>query len=279
MARRAVKPHAPLQPKQVAPHAYIGTSGWSYAHWKDRFYAGVKRKDWLPFAASHFTGIEVNATFYRLQDKETFKRWHAATPADFRFAIKANRFVTHNKKLLDPAPSIKLERERANALREKLVVVLWQLPRTLKKNSERLEHFATALQRWPETRHAIEFRHPSWFDTEIADLLHHYRVAVCQSDASDWPLWDAVTTDLVYVRLHGHTQTYASAYSVAQLSHWAVRINGWLKQDRDVHVYFDNDAEAAAPANAQQLLALLGKHEQRIHNGDSAKQNASGGKY
>lgn len=104
--------------------AYIGTSGWSYRTWKDSFYAGVRQKDWLRFCAERFTGIEVNATFYRLQERSTFERWRDETPGDFRFAIKGNRFLTHNKKLADPVRSIQLERERARGLGNKLAAVV-----------------------------------------------------------------------------------------------------------------------------------------------------------
>ena len=236
---------------------YIGTSGWNYHGWKDRFYAGVPRKDWLRFCGEHFTGIEVNATFYRLQRPNTFARWANETPDAFRFAIKGNRFVTHNKKLADPLPSIRLERERALALGEKLAVVLWQLPPRFKKHMDRLRGFVAALAHWDSTRHAIEFRHPSWFDEEVAATLARHRIAACQSDAADWPLWEAVTTDLVYIRLHGHTRTYASAYSTALLTRWAARIRAWLGEGRAVHVYFDNDAEGAAPYDALRLMRLL----------------------
>jgi uncharacterized protein YecE (DUF72 family) len=237
--------------------AYIGTSGWNYRSWKDSFYAGVRQKDWLRFCAERFTGIEVNATFYRLQEKSTFERWRDETPDGFRFAIKGNRFLTHNKKLADPVRSIQVERERARGLGNKLAAVVWQMPRFLKKNMGRLNDFATALRRWPEARHALEFRHTSWFDEEVADCLRHHRLAVCLSDAADWPIWEAVTTDLVYVRLHGHTRTYASAYSTAALKRWARRARGWLKERRDVHVYFDNDAEGAAPRDALRLIELV----------------------
>jgi uncharacterized protein YecE (DUF72 family) len=98
-------------------HAYIGTSGWNYDSWRDDFYRGLPRKDWLGFCAERFSGIEVNATFYRLQTKETFRRWRDATPDNFRFAIKANRFLTHNKKLADPLPAIRHERDLAKALK------------------------------------------------------------------------------------------------------------------------------------------------------------------
>ena len=244
----------------MSGQVYIGTSGWNYDSWRDDFYRGIPRKNWLRFCAEHFNSIEVNASFYRLQSKETFRRWHDATPADFRFAIKGNRFLTHNKKLADPLPAIRLERDHARSLGEKLAAVIWQLPRPFRKNMERLQLFARALESWPRARHAIEFRHDSWFDDEVAACLRTHHIAVCQSDAADWPLWDAVTTDMVYVRLHGHAVTYASAYGTRELGQWAKRIHRWLKQGRNVHVYFDNDALAAAPQNAQALAALAGSN-------------------
>jgi len=244
----------------MAGRACIGTSGWNYDSWRDDFYCGLPRRHWLRFCAERFSGIEVNATFYRLQSRETFRRWRNETPADFRFAIKGNRFVTHNKKLADPLSAIRLERDRAKGLGNKLAVVVWQLPGRFHKNMERLQGFARALKSWRSVRHAIEFRHDSWFDTEVAECLRAHRLAVCQSDAADWPLWNVVTTDMVYVRLHGHAVTYASAYSTKQLGQWAKRIRRWLKEGRDVHVYFDNDAFGAAPRNALELIALVGRN-------------------
>ena len=102
----------------------------------------------------------------------------------------------------------------------------------------------------------IEFRHPSWFDDEVASCLNNYRIANCISDAADWPMWGLVATDLVYIRLHGHTRTYASTYRTASLKQWATKIRKWLESGKDVHVYFDNDAEGAAPRDAKRLLGL-----------------------
>jgi len=243
--------------RDTSTSLYVGTSGWNYDSWKGPFYGAAPKKDWLRFCAERFTAIEVNATFYRLQTRETFKRWRSETPAGFRFAIKGNRYLTHNKKLADPLPAIRLERERAAGLGDKLAAVLWQLPHNFHKNIARLEGFARALNRWRKPRHAIEFRHPSWFDHEVADCLRAHDIAVCQSDAADWPLWDAVTTDLVYLRLHGHAVTYASDYGERELRHWARKIRRWLRERRNVHVYFDNDALGAAPFNALRLLALV----------------------
>ena len=236
---------------------YIGTSGWNYRSWRSDFYAGIPAANWLEFNAERFSGVEVNATFYRLQDKKTFRRWRQRTPPDFRFAIKGNRYLTHNKKLTDPLPSVRIERNRAAGLGDKLAAVVWQLPRSFRKNMERLDGFAKALKSWRSTRHAIEFRHVSWFDEEVAACLRAHELAACQSDAADWPMWDAVTTDMVYIRLHGHTKTYVSSYGPRQLRLWAKRLGQWRRQGRDVHVYFDNDAVGAAPRNALDLIALM----------------------
>ncbi len=236
---------------------YIGTSGWSYQHWKDCFYNGAPQKNWLKFYSTRFSAVEINGTFYRLQNQETFRRWFDETPETFKFALKANRYLTHNKKLLDPDASVLIEKNHALALQEKLAVVLWQLPAKLHKNLTRLNLFLQALQQWPEARHIVEFRHPSWFDDETADCLAEAGIANCLSDASNWPLWERITTDIVYIRLHGHIGTYASSYNSAELSQWAGRIPYWLEQRKQVHVYFDNDAECAAPFNALELKALV----------------------
>lgn len=239
------------------PGIFIGTSGWNYDHWKDRFYAGVSRADRLRHYAGRFNSVEVNATFYRLQKPATLGRWRDETPARFRFAIKGNRYLTHNKRLKDPHHSVALERSNACPLGDKLAVVLWQLPGNLAKDVERLSGFLESLHAWRDVRHAVEFRHPSWFDDETAACLDAHDVANCQSDAADWPMWTTVTTDLVYIRLHGHTRTYASAYSGKALAAWAASIRQWHRAGRSVHVYFDNDAEGAAPRDAARLRRLL----------------------
>jgi len=150
-----------------------------------------------------------------------------------------------------------IEKQHAEGLNGKLAAVLWQLPRRFKKDALRLIFFIDALKLWPETRHVIEFRHASWFDDETAALLAAAGITVCQSDAGDWPLWNQVTTDLVYIRLHGRPYTYASSYSETELTRWADKIAEWRRQHKCVHVYFDNDACCAAPLNAQFLESIL----------------------
>lgn len=239
------------------PTAYIGTSGWSYDDWRDGLYAGVPRKDWLVHYSATFNAVEVNGTFYHLLPRSTFEHWRRDTPAGFRFAIKSNRYLTHVKRLAFRRADFARERNAVSALREKLVVVLWQLPAALARDDALLERFTGQLAAWPGTRHAIEFRHPSWFCDATAAQLAQHRVAAVQSDSADWPMWGAVTTDLVYVRLHGHRQTYASAYGTRSLAAWARRICGWLGEERDVHVYFDNTAFGHAVADALALRRLI----------------------
>jgi len=241
----------------VRARAVVGTSGWNYAAWRQGFYAGRPPREWLSLCARRFSGLEINATHYRLQSAETMRRWRDASPREFRFALKAHRYLTHQRKLKAPLGPIRREREHAAALGAKLAVVLWQLPANFGCNLKRLEAFAKALGAWRRVRHAIEFRHASWFRLDVAECLSRHRIAVCQSDAADWPRWDAVTTDLVYLRLHGRPRTYASSYGERPLRAWARRIRRWQREGRAVHVYFDNDARGAAPRNALRLSALL----------------------
>lgn len=237
-------------------HVYIGTSGWNYPDFREGFYADVPHKEWLGYYATRFNAVEVNATFYHQQRKSTFEHWKVQTPDDFVFTIKGHRFVTHMKRLNEPMQPLQRSREAAAGLGEKLAVVIWQMPRSLHKDMARLEGFVQALAAW-KVRHAMEFRHPSWFDDEVADCLSDHRIANCLSDAADWPMWEAVCTDLVYIRLHGHVQTYASVYSTEELAIWAARMRHWREQGRDVHLYFDNTAGGAALRNALHLKTLL----------------------
>jgi len=237
---------------------YIGTSGWQYRHWREGFYEGRPQSQWLSDYASHFNALEINASFYRLQSATTLTRWVEPTPPGFTFALKAHRFTTHVRRLLHPQESVRVEQQQAAPLGNKLRVVLWQLPASLGPDLPRLQAFCQALDEWPTVRHCIEFRHPGWFVEPVAQLLGEQGVAVCQSDAADWPLWGCVSTDLVYLRLHGHDQTYASDYGEDALQAWAEQLRGWLARGLTVHCYFDNDGGGAAPANAARLQVLLG---------------------
>jgi uncharacterized protein YecE (DUF72 family) len=237
--------------------SYIGTSGWAYPSWRKHLYEGVPQRAWLAKAATVFDALEINGSFYTQIKPETYRRWRAETPADFRFTVKGHRFVTHYKRLRDCRDSVLRLRDQAGELGDKLLAVVWQLPSSFACDLARLDDFLGALTAWPDVRHALELRHRSWFTDEVAAHLAASRVASCMGDAPDFPMWRAVTTDLVYVRLHGHTRKYASSYSPASLRRWASDVERWLAEGRDVHVYLDNDAEGHAVTNAIDLRRLL----------------------
>lgn len=246
--------------KPLAP-LHVGTSGWTYEGWRDDFYAGVPRTRWLAHYASVFDAVEVNASFYHALKPATFERWREATPQAFRFCVKAHRWITHVERLVVDRAAIARERDRAAPLGDKLAVVLWQVPQSLQRDLPRLQRFARHLAEWPQPRHAIEFRHASWFDDDVASCLAAHAIAAVQSDAADWPLWPVVTTDFVYVRLHGHAVTYWSGYSARQLAAWAAKITAWRRQGRTVWVFFDNTDAGRAPRDALRLRERCARDE------------------
>ncbi|MDD4932249.1 MAG: DUF72 domain-containing protein [Methylacidiphilaceae bacterium] len=263
MARTTIGNHSPGEDRvgngssRRAP-LYVGTSGWNYPDWKPLLYGDSPRGQWLALYARRFPAVEVDSSFYRRHGAETYRRWAEVTPAAFAFALKGHRWITHRKRLAGSEESLRLQISDASPLGSKLKAFLWQLPGSFRKDLGRLESFAKALAgQGGCARHVLEFRHPSWFDAEVVSLLGHYRIGSCQSDAADWPLWDAITTDLVFVRLHGGEATYASSYSENELASWAERVKTWQREARTVHLYFDNTAGGAAVENALSLLALL----------------------
>jgi uncharacterized protein YecE (DUF72 family) len=178
---------------------------------------------------------------------------------NFHFAVKGHRYITHIKRLEPPTESFKLQRDSTAPLGEKLAAMLWQLPPNLHKDMRKLAAFIAMLAMWPEVRHVIEFHDQSWFDDEVA-ALNDARAdcSVPISDAATWPMWRAITTDLVFIRLHGHAATYASNYDHDSLELWAKGIRQWLDDGCDVHIYFDNDAKGYAPWDALTLADILG---------------------
>jgi uncharacterized protein YecE (DUF72 family) len=236
---------------------FIGTSGWNYKEWKDSFYQGVPQKHWLEQYASTFQTVEINATFYRLLQAKTMQQWIERTPKGFMFTAKGSRYTTHTKRLKDPEPAVDKQKQNLQPMRGRLQAMCWQLPAGLHKNMDRLQAFVLALHHWPWVLHAVEFRHTSWFDQETADCLSAHNVGVCISDAADWPRWDAVTSQLVYIRLHGNRETYQSAYTSQELQSWADSISAWAAHGRTVHVYFDNTGSGAAVDNARELISRM----------------------
>jgi uncharacterized protein YecE (DUF72 family) len=283
----------------------IGISGWRYEPWRGVFYP-KRLAQWreLEFASRAFPTIEINGSFYSLQHPASYQTWYEQTPADFVFAIKGGRYITHMLRLKN------CERAMANFfasgifnLREKIGPFLWQFPPQFRYDEERFENFfemlprdtksALALARKRDARmtgrcrlaidcdrplrHAVEIRHESFIDERFIRQLRRHSVALVVADtAGKWPLYEDVTSDFIYVRLHGDSELYVSGYTDEALDRWAARIRAWAaggepgdakriakdtappKRPRDVYCYFDNDVKVRAPIDAQNLTRKLG---------------------
>jgi len=232
----------------------VGTSGWTYPHWKNVFYpAAWKKSRWLEYYTEYFDTVEVNATFYRLPQAKTVEGWKRRTPDLFLWAVKANQYITHTKRLKEPREPLERFYSVASALEEKLGPILFQLPPSLPFDEERFSGFCRCLRR--SYRHVLEVRHSSWISDRLFAILEEYNMALCISDtAGRYPFHEAVTADFMYVRLHGSKKLYASDYSEEELQAWAQRINTWGK---DTYLYFDNDFEGHAVGNAKRLKEIL----------------------
>lgn len=232
----------------------IGCSGWAYDAWKGVVYpAGTPTGRWLERYSQTFDTVEVNSTFYRLPRRDAVARWVEQTPADFVFAVKASRYLTHVKRLRDLQPDRLYERIEPLVAARKLGPVLWQLPANFHRDDERLEQ---ALGRLPAGRHAFEFRHSSWFTGDVFALLREHGVALVLADHRDHEAWPAEpTTDWRYVRMHYGSRGRRGNYSMRELEEWARRVREW-RRDGDVYCYFNNDWEAFAPDNASRLKRL-----------------------
>jgi uncharacterized protein YecE (DUF72 family) len=237
--------------------AWIGTSGWMYDHWKGPFYpVEIESEAMLPAYAETFRSVEVNNTFYQLPDAETVESWQRRVPKDFIFAVKANRYITHMKNLLEPEDPLANLMGRIARLGDKLGPILFQLPPGWHVNADRLAAFVDVL---PESaRCAFEFRHPSWYTSEILEILAERNCAFCIHDHADAPSPQEMTADFVYVRFHGPDGHYGTPYPDDTLASWAARIRSWQDERREVFAYFNNDAEGYAVDNAQALQDALG---------------------
>lgn len=234
----------------------IGTSGWHYKHWVGTFYPQrTAASKMLSYYYEHFDTVELNNTFYRLPTKSALENWRDSTPEGFCFASKGSRFLTHMKKLKDPEQGLGRFFDAVDVLEHKLGPILFQLPPNWELDFERLAHFLNALPQ--HHRYAFEFRNPTWNTQEIYELLTRHRAGYCIFDLAGFQSPVQVTTDLVYVRLHGPGGRYQGSYSEAALWVWANRARKWLEEGKAVYVYFDNDEAGYAAHNALKLIELL----------------------
>lgn len=285
---------------------HIGISGWRYAGWRGTFYPkGLRQADELSFAARAVQTIEINGTHYSLQSPDSFARWYDATPAGFVFSVKGARYLTHMLRFRDDDARIACANFFAQgllALKEKLGPLLWQFPPSLRfdpawaarflellpkdtRAAQRLarQHDSRVQQAWLDIdrprplRHAIEIRHQSFADPAFVALLRKHNAALVVSDSTeDWPCFEDLSADFVYLRLHGSKARYAGAYGDGALDRWAHRILDWRsggqpedarlivpdtparrRASREVFCYFDNDTKTEAPFDAQRLIQRL----------------------
>ncbi len=267
----------------------IGLSGWSYRHWRNSFYpAGLPAGQELAFVSARFNTVEINRTFYSLVPPNWFRRLEDVTPANFQFAVKGSRFITHMKKLSGvEVPLANFFASGMLELGDKLGPILWQLPANLPVDLGRLEAFFQLLPRShpaivdvasfhtrdgievgeprsdSPVRHVLEIRNPSFSAAGLKELASEFEVGLAASHSSRWPYLEQDTTDFMYFRLHGPEALYGSSYADDQLQGWAERFAHWQASKSssgrsfDVYVYFDNDGYGHAPRNAMRLQELM----------------------
>ena len=251
---------------------YVGTSGWSYSHWKGVFYPErLSTSKWLGHYIKFFNCVELNVTFYRLVKKETFTKWYQKTPRDFYFVAKGSRFITHIKKLKDIKKPLDLFINNASGLKDKLAAILWQFPPSFsrpaidyssgippkagKRSLKRLELFLKLLKK-TGIRQVFEFRDDTWFDDEVYELFKTYNFCFCIAHSPRFPCKKVVTADFLYLRFHGGGSLYSSNYTDRELKGWA-GFAGKFKKNKDIFVFFNNDAQGFAVKNALRLRELL----------------------
>src|SRR5690242_19050397 len=234
----------------------IGISGWRYTPWRGTFYPStLAQKDELTYAASKFPTIEINGSFYSLQHPTSYARWYAQTPANYVFAVKGGRFITHMRKLREiDKPLANFFASGVLALKETLGPILWQFPPQMRYDPGRFERFFELLPHDTEAavrlarrrdsrmkgravlstdaqrpvRHAVEIRHESFLDAKFVELLRAHNIALVVAEtAKRWPMTHDVTADFIYMRLHGDKELYRSGYGGKALDKWARRIRAW----------------------------------------------------
>lgn len=236
----------------------VGTSGWCYGHWKERFYpVGLAQSEWLEYYCHWFNTVEVNNTFYHLPKESSVANWYGQVPVDFVFTVKASRYITHIKRLKDCGESVELFYERMSSLKEKLGSVLYQLPPNFGKDLSRLEEFLRLLP--PSPLSIFEFRNTSWYCDDCYNLLKAYNCAFCIHDLGEVATPKIITGNSIYIRLHGAAGKYRGNYPESTLKKWA----GWIEHHKkncvSIFVYFNNDINGYAVKNAGRLKVNLGK--------------------
>ncbi|RFM30650.1 DUF72 domain-containing protein [Deminuibacter soli] len=239
---------------------HIGTSGWSYKHWKGLFYPDkMKPTDWLLFYAQTFGVTEINTSFYSLPKPAAVDGWLNKTPAHFLFCPKMSRYLTHMKHLHDPEVPLQRFFDVFDRMQSKMGPVLLQLPPSLRFNPAICENLFSLLKKqYHQYDFALEVRHESWLQQESISLMKHYHIAfVVAQSGKGFPYAEYSTAKHMYIRFHGPEGLYNSAYTGKQLQYFAAHIKEWRNSGHNVWAFFNNDISGYAIENARQLLTLL----------------------
>ena len=240
---------------------HIGTSGWSYKHWKDDFYPKtIKQKEWLAYYSKNFDITEINASFYRLPSQETLATWMNTVPKNFLFCPKMSRFLTHMKKLRDPEEPLERFFAIFEPMQNQMGPVLIQLPRMLGFNYEIADYFFKLLQKaYRRYRFVMEVRHPTWLSNDAFTLMAKYEVGlVIAPSGNRFPYSEMITAKNIYVRFHGPAELYASAYGDEHLRFFAKKFKSWVKEGHEIWAFFNNDVHGYAPRDALRLRKYCG---------------------
>lgn len=236
------------------PEVRIGTSGWTYPHWKEVFYPpDLSERLWLEHFAREFSTVEINSTFYRLPRASTFAGWQRRVPEGFLFAVKCWGLITHRKRLLEVEEQLQLFLSRARLLGDRLGPILVQLPPRWGRDLTRLRDFLHLLP--ADLRYAFEFRDLSWFHDAVYELLAARDMTVVRVTSPDYPASPA-TARWCYARMHGDEDS--PKYRPETLSRWAGIVLTWVREGRDVYVYFNNDIYGYALEDARMLIQMVG---------------------
>ena len=249
----------------IAP-IHVGIGGWDYEPWRGTFYPpGLPKSKQLEHASRRVTAIEINATFYKLQNEDLYRRWAEAVPEGFKFALKGSRFCV-NRKILGTAEEAvgRFCGQGVHALGDRLAPILWQMTETKRFDADDLRAFLALLPSEAgglRLRHALEVRHESFEDPKLIEVAGEAGVAIAFVDADGVPRIDAATADFAYARLKRMREDEPEGYSPAELDRWAALARGWAESGREVFLFMINGAKVRAPAAAEALLARLGRDE------------------
>jgi uncharacterized protein YecE (DUF72 family) len=239
------------------PIIFIGTSGWTYRHWKGDFYpVDLPQRRWFEYYSRHFQAVEVNATFYRPFSPEVYQKWNAISPGGFRFFLKVPKIISHQKLLINTTSDIQEFCASTSGLGEKLsgylLLVSPQMPYDLQVLTTALEAFDDP------SRVAVEFRHPQWDNSTVQNILKEHHTALVSVDSPQAHLADGLTGSFAYLRLHGHQEWYASSYTSAELKKVGALAHRLLDQGaQSVYIFFNNDLGGHAPRNAAELFTYI----------------------